>query len=205
MPKLHLKRTPEEEAARQWRKKQKRDKSKRRHHSSYTHDHSNSDISSHKHSRRNTTDSNNRKWGAGDDNDDDMEYILHPNMADSSSVPFNPAFDPNEDQYKPDYEAIRAELEEQRFREKMCGAFEDDERLDSLEAQLNDFAHVPERWRTGRTSKAKLGKVYEDDEEAGGILNMDPRYMDDEEYAEWIRAGMYRWATSFHSSLLASG
>jgi len=199
MPKLHLKRTPEEEAARQWHKKQKKEaKSKRRYHSP-TDDHDNLE-SSHKRRRTSTTvtDSYNRKWSASDDDGDEIEYGPHPTAGPSSSLPSNPALGPKAYQYKPDYEAIRAELEEQRFREKMCGAFEDDERLDSIEARLNDFAHVPGRWRTGGTGRAKaktggLGRVYEDGEEDGdGILKIDPRYMDDEEYAEWIRAGMYR-------------
>ncbi len=82
-----------------------------------------------------------------------------------------------------DYAKIQAEIEEARFREKMSLAFEDDERLDSLEARMNDFAHVPMRWGgTGSTN------VYEGDD----YLKMDPLQMDDEEYAEWVRVGMYR-------------
>ncbi len=82
-----------------------------------------------------------------------------------------------------DYANIQAEIEEARFREKMSLAFEDDERLDSLEARMNDFAHVPMRWGgTGSTN------VYEGDD----YLKMDPLQMDDEEYAEWVRVGMYR-------------
>lgn len=76
--------------------------------------------------------------------------------------------------YKPDYDAIRAELEDMRFREKMCGALEDDERLDGVNARFNDYAHVPDRW-----SRDKHDLV-------------DPQYMDDDEYAEWVREGMWK-------------
>jgi hypothetical protein len=66
----------------------------------------------------------------------------------------------------------------------MSGAFEDDERLDSLEARFNDFAHVPDRWRSGGRV---LGRsVIEGDDMA------DPQHMNEDEYAEWIRAGMWR-------------
>ncbi|KAF9031206.1 hypothetical protein BDZ89DRAFT_984820 [Hymenopellis radicata] len=92
----------------------------------------------------------------------------------------------NDDHSRPgpsDYTKIQAEIEEARFREKMSLAFEDDERLDSLEARMNDFAHIPMRWG-GTASK----NVYEGDD----YLKMDPLQMDDEEYAEWVRVGMYR-------------
>lgn len=78
-------------------------------------------------------------------------------------------------------------MEEIRFRAKMFDAFADDERLDSLEARLNDYAHVPGHWRT-ESSKARFN-VSGDDE----WLKMDPQDMDEEEYAEWVRMGMYRY------------
>lgn len=136
MPKLHLKRTPEEQAARRERKRQKK-----------------------QHNRKEAT-------------------TVHPDDDWSTDD------DPGPSSYKPDYDAIQAELEEQRFRERMSMAFADDERLDSLEARFNDFAHVPKRW--GGDSARPL---YDDD---GDFMKLDPRYMDDEEYAEWIRAGMYK-------------
>ncbi|KAJ7794281.1 hypothetical protein B0H14DRAFT_2923445 [Mycena olivaceomarginata] len=78
----------------------------------------------------------------------------------------------------------------------MAGAFEDDDRLDSLEAQMNDYAHVPDRWRMG----AAAGRSRVDyDVGADELLKMDPRHMDNEEYAEWIRAGMYRYVRSSQS------
>ncbi|KAJ7209747.1 hypothetical protein GGX14DRAFT_521276 [Mycena pura] len=164
MPKLHLKRTPQEDADRRAHKRRKREsKCARR-----------SPKASSIHN-----DSADRKW---DSSDSDAEYG-NPN-------PPQPAAGSSSDsRYKPDYDAIRAELEEARFREKMADAFADDDGLDSLEARMNDYAHVPERWRTG--SGQRTGAYYDrasDDD----IFNLDPRHMDDEEYAEWIRAGMYR-------------
>lgn len=125
MPKLHLKRTPEEQAAHRERKRQKKQQK--------------------------------RREATADDGSDD-----------------GPSYN----------DAIQVELEEQRFRERMSMAFADDERLDSLEAQFNEFSHVPKRWG-GDSARP----VYDDD---GDFMKLDPRYMDDEEYAEWIRAGMYR-------------
>ena len=74
------------------------------------------------------------------------------------------------------------ETEEMRFQEKLSDAFADDERLDSLEARLNDYAHMPDRWRTR----------FEDDV----WLKADPQTMDEEQYVEWIRVGMYRCVRS---------
>ncbi|KAK0226236.1 hypothetical protein IW262DRAFT_1541307 [Armillaria fumosa] len=125
MPKLHLKRTPEEQAAHRERKRQKKQQK--------------------------------RREATVDDGDDD-----------------GPSYN----------DTIQAGLEEQRFRERMSMAFADDERLDSLEAQFNEFVHIPKRWGGDSTRP-----VYDDD---GNFMKLDPRYMDDEEYAEWIRAGMYR-------------
>ena len=109
--------------------------------------------------------------GSIDDIDDsDAEYRPHPAASTSGS----------HRAHKPDYDRIQAEVEEERFREKLWGAMGDDERLDSVEASLNSYAHVPRRWRGG-------GMERMDDE-----LDTDPRYMEDEEYAEWIRARMWR-------------
>lgn len=85
--------------------------------------------------------------------------------------------------HKPDYDAIQAEVEEARFRDKLWGALDDDERLDSVEARLNSFAHVPRRWRSG-------GMDTMDDD-----LDMDPHMMEDEVYTEWVRVGIWRYAT----------
>ena len=45
---------------------------------------------------------------------------------------------------------------------------------------MNSYAHVPRRWRGG-------GMERMDDE-----LGIDPQYMEEEDYAEWVRAGMWR-------------
>ncbi|KAJ8473424.1 hypothetical protein ONZ51_g7872 [Trametes cubensis] len=82
--------------------------------------------------------------------------------------------------HKPDYDQIAAEVEEMRFREKLYDAMGDDERLDSVEASMNSYAHIPRRWRGGGMDRM------EDD------LTIDPQYMEDEDYAEWVRAGMWK-------------
>ncbi len=56
----------------------------------------------------------------------------------------------------------------------------DEERLDSVDASFNTYAHMPRGWRRG-------GMERMDDE-----LDIDPRYMGDEGCAEWIRARMWR-------------
>lgn len=86
--------------------------------------------------------------------------------------------------HKVDYDYIQAQVEEERFHEKLWGAMGDDERLDSVEASLNSYAHIPRRWRGG-------GMERMDDE-----LCTDPLHMEDEDYAEWVRAGMWRCVLS---------
>ncbi|KAJ3784885.1 hypothetical protein GGU10DRAFT_270475 [Lentinula aff. detonsa] len=170
MPKLHLKRTPEEEAARRLRKKEKKEAKRRR-----KEDHYGDNSSSSK--RRHQTaaaaeESTDRKWDSYDDDDDDDDEFIGPI--------------PGPSNHRSDYETLHAELEEKRFREKIAMAFEDDERLDSIEARFNCFAHVPVHWGGRIDSKPRIN--YDNDE----FLAMDPMSMDDEEYAEWIRVGMYR-------------
>lgn len=89
--------------------------------------------------------------------------------------------------YEKEYDHIHAQMEEERFREKMWGAFEDDERLDSVEAAFNSHAHIPRRWRGGGMDRM-------DDEN-----DIDPRMMEDEDYAEWIRANMWRYEYTDHT------
>ncbi|KAJ7782688.1 hypothetical protein B0H16DRAFT_1297737 [Mycena metata] len=169
MPKLHLKRTPQEEADHRAHKKRKRDSKPAR--------------NSPEASGSRNADKPTRKWDSSDSDGDDEVYGPQPPQSEAgpSSKPLYP-----ESSYKPDYDAIRAELEEARFREKMAGAFEDDDRLDSLETRMNDYAHVPGRWRTGRAQPDYEAAAADD------LFKLDPRHMDEEEYAEWIRAGMYR-------------
>lgn len=88
-----------------------------------------------------------------------------------------------------DEEEIRARVEEERFREKMFGALQDDERLDAVEAKMNDYAHVPRRWREDGVSSGRRAYAGTD---GAAWESADPATMDEEEYAEWIRAGMWR-------------
>lgn len=96
-----------------------------------------------------------------------------------------------------DYDALRVEIEERQFREKMFDALREDERLDDLEARFNGFAHMPEHWKS--TAQGKLSaRVFDTDE----YLKMDPNVLDDEEYAEWIRIGMYRFDIKYINLLI---
>ncbi|KAG6841412.1 hypothetical protein C0991_011306 [Blastosporella zonata] len=171
MPKLRLKRTPEEEATHQLRKQQRKQEKRKRKHENHHHHHP---------EKRHRPEPDERPWASSDD-EPPLDCDREPGPSHAHNHGFR----------NPNYEKIRAELEEQQFRQKMFEAFEDDERLDSLEARLNDFAHVPGRWRADGSKPGKA--VYDDHGVAGDdFLRADPRYMDDEEYAEWVRAGMYR-------------
>ncbi|KAJ7099572.1 hypothetical protein B0H15DRAFT_1018789 [Mycena belliarum] len=164
MPKLHLKRTPQEEADHKKRKRAKRARSGPE-----------AEASSSRPPAR--------KWDSSDSENE--VYGPPPPEAGPSSEPSHSTH--SDSRYKPDYEAIRAELEDARFRERMAEAFQDDDRLDSLETRMNEYAHVPDRWKTGRARADYDHAVAADD-----IFKLDPRYMDEEEYVEWMRAGMYR-------------
>lgn len=169
--KLNLKRTPEEDLQHRLRKERKR--AKRRHV-----DPKPQAETSLKRSHNNEQDAGpSRKWASSDE-DDEAEYGPQPAKMSTNSKTYA---------QNPDFDALKAEIEQDMFRQKMFDAMGDDERLDSIEAQFNDFAQVPDRWRTSGTGKNRLN-VFEED----GYMKMDPRYMDDEEYAEWIRVGMYR-------------
>jgi len=171
--KLHLKRTPEEELQHKLRKERKRAK---RRHSSHGDFEPQAGTSS-KRSNANEHAGPSHKWASSDE-DDEVEYGPQP-----ANIPTNSKSHSQE----PDYDTLKAEIEQEMFRQKMFDAMGDDERLDSIEAQFNDFARVPDRWRTSGIGKNRAN-VFEGD----GYAKMDPKYMDDEEYAEWIRVGMYR-------------
>lgn len=150
MGKLHLKRTPAEQAEHELRKARRaaRKAAKRsRQHEDYSDTEEGSSSSRKKHK-------------TFDAEDDESSY--------------------NPQAYKADYDHIAAQLEEERFREKMWGAFGDDERLDSVEASLNSYAHIPRRWHGGGMDRM-------DDE-----LHISPQMMEEEDYAEWVRAGMWK-------------
>ena len=148
--KLHFKRTPAEEAERELKKARKAARKAAK-----------------------------RKHRADDDDDEPSSRKRHRSVGSDTEYGPQPASS-NHHAHKLDHERVRAELEEERFREKLWGAMGDDDRLDSVEATFNSYAHVPRRWRGG-------GMERMDDE-----LDIDPRYMEDEDYAEWVRAGMWR-------------
>lgn len=182
--KLKLKRTPEEEAQRKLRKEKRREKKRKRREAE--------DIGSS--SKRARQDSPNqrdrstyseRKWASSDD--DGSEYGPQPAPSGSTS-----AFHGSSNE--PDYDALKAEIEESMFREKMFDAMGEDERLDGVEAHFNDFVHVPDRWKTTSSSSGKTHHVFEGDD----FLKLDPSTMDEEEYIEWIRAGMYRYVVPLY-------
>ncbi|TFY76684.1 hypothetical protein EWM64_g7328 [Hericium alpestre] len=159
--KLHLKRTPAEQAQRDLRKALKAARKAAKSHRKRYHD-VDEDRPSHAHKRRRETEET-------EDNED----------------VYGPPPPPGPSSYEA-YEDIRARVEEERFREKMAGAFEDDEHLISVEARLNAYAHVPRRWRSAGAAPSQ--SHYYDREEP----TVDPRFMEDEEYAEWIRTSMHR-------------
>ncbi|GJJ08462.1 hypothetical protein Clacol_002680 [Clathrus columnatus] len=90
---------------------------------------------------------------------------------------------PADDPSRINLDELEAQVEDRRFREKLYDAMLDDydNRLDSIEAQLNDYSHIPKRW------KSAAGTSIRDDN-----VTIDPNLMDDDEYAEWVREGMWR-------------
>ncbi|CAE6388440.1 unnamed protein product [Rhizoctonia solani] len=74
-------------------------------------------------------------------------------------------------------DTLRAEMEERQFREKLFDAMGDDTGLENMETRFNEYDdHVPDRWK----------------DPASSHLREDPSVMDDDQYAEWIREGMWR-------------
>ncbi|EUC57540.1 hypothetical protein RSOL_224300, partial [Rhizoctonia solani AG-3 Rhs1AP] len=96
----------------------------------------------------------------------------------------DPVPPPNESGWTPpppapkvDMDALRAEMEERQFRENLFDAMGDDAGFESTEARLNEYDDfVPDRWGDSTSSH----------------LRDDPSMMDDDQYAEWVRAGMWR-------------
>ena len=76
---------------------------------------------------------------------------------------------------------LRAEIEEARFRSKLFNAMDDDQRLDTLEANFN--AYLPGRWSSPGADPSSS---------SGTNAAPDPNIMTEEQYAEWIRQGMWR-------------
>ncbi|EED85371.1 predicted protein [Postia placenta Mad-698-R] len=172
--KLHLKRTPAEQAERDFRKAKKATKkaakktAKRRRHADISDDELGNSSSSSKRQR------------AGSPSRSATDYPFVFDDDEYGPPPPPPASTSSHRAHKPDYDEIYARLEEERFREKMFGAMAEDERLDGLESHLNNYAHVPRRWRGGGMDRI-------DDE-----LGIDPQMMEEEDYTEWVRAGMWR-------------
>jgi hypothetical protein len=169
MPKLKLKRTAAEETEREHRKSRKR-------------------MRSEKH----TSSQSSRSVHVEEVSDEEYGPQPHYHYAAGSSS-----------KHKQDsYDSILAEVEEARFKEKLSMAMDDDnnygsfDRLDAIESRFNDYAHVPDRYRLSSREKHHSRNVYDDDEYLSGSADtwgkLDPRHMDDEEYAEYIRMGMYR-------------
>lgn len=186
---LHLKRTPAEQAAHDLRKARKAERRAKKHsrHSSPS-----------RHHKSSKSYYNASQPEAEDDSDDVYGPQPFPKpRAGPSNYTYEFDFNDLRDRTPMDVdeEEIRAQVEEERFREKMFGALEDDERLDSVEARMNDFAHVPQRWRDdsyGSTAGGSSRSYAGDGLDGGAWESVDPSTMDDEEYAEWIRAGMWR-------------
>ncbi|KAF8316098.1 hypothetical protein DL93DRAFT_2078331 [Clavulina sp. PMI_390] len=89
---------------------------------------------------------------------------------------------------------LYAELEEARFRAKLADALGDDmsderaQRLDMLEASFNAHVHIPSRWANPNSDSTSSSDPAA--QEAGE--GIDPSLMTEEQYAEWIRQGMWR-------------
>ncbi|TDL23017.1 hypothetical protein BD410DRAFT_787833 [Rickenella mellea] len=169
MGKLHLKRTPAEEAQRAWRKTQRAARKAARR----------ADAGENASKRRKTT------VDELDSEDDDLQYGPQPAAASSSTSPYS-----RDSRYD-----NGCDSDEARFRAKLADALEDDgvhdatQRLDSVEAHFGGYTHIPRRWR-GVGGDVFLPRVYDDDglEEPG----LEPWQMNDDEYAEWMRAAMWR-------------
>lgn len=178
--KLKLKRTPEEEAQHKRNKEKRREKKRKRREAE---DYGGSSSSKRAHlespNRGDHSTRTERKWASSDE--DDSEY--GPQPAPSGSGPNR------ESREEPNYQTLKAEIEERMFREKMFDAMGEDERLDEVEAHFNDYDHVPDRWKSAPSSSGKARLNFEGDE----FLKLDPSALDEEEYVEWIRAGMYRY------------
>lgn len=168
MPKLHLKRTPAEEEERARKKARRAEKKARRRDNDYNHD---------RHADRSRSPRRHRCY------DQDL--------SEGEAGPSRPR---HRDDSPYDSEAQRARAEQEEFDAKMRDALEDDamfdhkQRLDGVEARLNSYAHIPRRWR-GTNEGFGAGLWMED---ALDEIGLQPWQMNDDEYAEYIRAGMWR-------------
>ncbi|KAG8993786.1 hypothetical protein FRB90_000607 [Tulasnella sp. 427] len=95
----------------------------------------------------------------------------------------DPRWMPSSSSTKVDEDSIRAQMEEdeeQAFRDKLFDAMEMDFGQDSAYNHFNSYAHVPPQWRKSSPTASR---------DAEGPPN--PNYMDDEQYAEYVREGMW--------------
>jgi len=156
-----------EDGSREHRKK-KRDHHKRKKREG-------SDRSSHskKRSRVDDEPGPSRKWASSD------EDIPHGDSGDSRY----PSSRSNS--------AERRAREEKEFQQKLFDNLADEEQLDSTEAHFNDYAHIPHRWASYEGPPKRDFNAFDD----AGLLALDPNTLDEEDYAEWVRAGMYRYVS----------
>jgi len=117
-------------------------------------------------------------------------YLARDVDANSYGRPFDsdsPVLDPGPSTSR--HEPHTVPVAHDSFQEKLWDALGDDDRLDTVEARLNEYAHIPRRWR-GVDSQAHNQSTMD-----GGPVD-DPALMNDDEYAEWVRVGMWRYV--FH-------
>ena len=175
MSKLHMKSTPAEDIARRLRKKERKEERKRKRNAD-------ANSSTGKRHRAETTEEHSRKWASSDE-----DNFLDPGPSTGNQQSYR---------HKSDYDSIQAEVEERWFREKMFDEIDSEDRLDSIEARFNDYGHIPGRWRRGSSTRMGVSAFETPDTGMTDDLRLDPRYMEDEEYTEWIRLGMYRCGVS---------
>lgn len=107
-----------------------------------------------------------------------------------------PGPQPSSSKHRYDDDDVDHHSEGDRFAEKLRDAMEDDaaydqfSRLDSMGARMNDYSHIPRRWR-GTEEGFSAGLWMEDAAEEMGVETW---RMNDDEYSEYVRAGMYRFA-----------
>lgn len=152
MPKrLHLKRTPAEQAEHDLRK-----------------------------ARRAAKKATSKRRSVHDtDHDSEADTSRHPGSLDAEFDFIFPDPGPSTSYY-----SARNTVEDERFEQKLWDALGDDDRLDGVEARMNEYAHVPRRWRGVGFREYNLDSM--------DGLNDDPRSMNDDEYAEWVRVGIWR-------------
>lgn len=201
MAKLHLKRTPAEIAERSHRKSQKTKKPSRRAVGSDGESDSEDDLSyGHRERERDRSRSPKRRK-------DETSHRNHIEEVDEEA--YGPQAGPSRSSTEADaqrardaYETLRAQEEQRRWDEKMRDALEDDglhdmhQRLDGVEARLNSYGHIPRRWR-GMEAGFSAGLWMEDAREDIGL---EPWQMNDDEYSEYIRAGMWRYVSGSSQS-----